>query len=58
MPKFEYKWYGSYAEGQRQDLLFKANELGKEGWEMISFIEFPSGCLTAYFKRQLPGIPD
>jgi len=59
MKKFEYKIIDGSINTVKKDDEFVLNELGKEGWELISFIEGKaknSGLgakrLYYYFKRE------
>lgn len=49
MQKWEYCYLGFHS-----DDLTAINQLGAEGWEMVSFTSYDVGCFEAVFKRPLP----
>ena len=53
LPEWEYTWFHAEGADALNDLMCKANALGKEGWEMVNFSVDEQKPLTAvcFFKR-------
>ncbi|MGB6762627.1 hypothetical protein [Mycobacterium sp.] len=57
-PQWEYTWFHSAGDDALNEMMRKANALGKEGWEMVNFAVDERKPFTAvcFFKRPLdPG---
>jgi hypothetical protein len=54
-PQWEYTWFHTLGDDAMNEMMRKANSLGKQGWEMVSFAVNEQKPYTAvcFFKRPL-----
>lgn len=54
-PQWEYTWFHSLGDDALNEMMRKANSLGKQGWEMVGFSVNEQKPLTSvcFFKRML-----
>lgn len=58
--QWEYTWFHAEGADALNELMRKANTLGKQGWEMVNFSVDEQRPYTAvcFFKRPLPPEPE